>query len=564
MSTTLYIKTLSPVFIGSGSHMEPFEYYYDQTNKTLYRLEVDKAFDLLVDRYPQAPEKFSAWIDRVTQQLDDERDNKKQSELRSKFSIPEFVRTELKDQRLSQELLNDIRNARVTVYSIVCPSLTGMKREIRKRATNEDQQRKKTIAVALKTATNELYLPGSSLKGSIRTALLHACISEADPETLTRVKGVIEKSLKSQQQSKKENWAKQFADKLEHDFFKCGYVQNDRPAVYDDAKYDLMKLISITDSNAKPTNDAGSVVPVDVYQANGAVQPQTPAVEAIAAGQVFQVRLTVDIGFILRAKELIDRNDPYFGKKVWIGFKEKFERLFHVNWHEITPANEAMLEQRIVTRILDACRLHGEAIARRDIEWATTSRREDIVQLLRSFDGASHIRLGYASSFLGTTVFLAMIEHQSLKPLMQEVLKTLGIGKPPRARNPRPPDLDRFPTSRRLQTVLEQTQSANPLGWIALSTQPLQPGVSQFSRSRREQPETPKGKPPGTVLAEIIDASVKPPRVRILEGDHNGKETIMPGIHLQNLGLTNGSQVYVQLQVQKGKLIKADYRQKAQ
>ena len=69
-------------------------------------------------------------------------------------------------------------------------------------------------------------------------------------------------------------------------------------------------------------------------------------------------------------------------------------------------------------------------------------------------------------------------------------------------------------------------------------------------------------RPAGSVKAEIIDNVTKPPRVKILEGKHAHRETILPGVQLQNLGLSIGSIIYVSILEQKGKLVKAEYKGK--
>ncbi|MCW1298695.1 MAG: type III-A CRISPR-associated RAMP protein Csm5 [Candidatus Parvarchaeota archaeon] len=72
-----------------------------------------------------------------------------------------------------------------------------------------------------------------------------------------------------------------------------------------------------------------------------------------------------------------------------------------------------------------------------------------------------------------------------------------------------------------------------------------------------------KGSSANVVLAEIIDDKSKPPKVKILEGEHSEKETIMPGTRLEGLELSKGAKVYVKLYFDKKNLQKAEYKGKA-
>ena len=65
------------------------------------------------------------------------------------------------------------------------------------------------------------------------------------------------------------------------------------------------------------------------------------------------------------------------------------------------------------------------------------------------------------------------------------------------------------------------------------------------------------------ILAEICDILSKPPIIKILEGEYKDQTTILPGIRLDNLGLTINSKIYVELSINKKKKIeKADYKSK--
>lgn len=100
-----------------------------------------------------------------------------------------------------------------------------------------------------------------------------------------------------------------------------------------------------------------------------------------------------------------------------------------------------------------------------------------------------------------------------------------------------------------------------PLGWCTLQYIGSNPGdylnmqALSIVESRRIQ-----SPPAGCVKAVILDAMSRPPRIKVEDGPHSGAETQMPGVTLQNLGLTNGSEVWVALVIFKTKLLKAEFR----
>jgi CRISPR type III-A-associated RAMP protein Csm5 len=100
-----------------------------------------------------------------------------------------------------------------------------------------------------------------------------------------------------------------------------------------------------------------------------------------------------------------------------------------------------------------------------------------------------------------------------------------------------------------------------PLGWCTLRYIGSNPGdylnMQALSKVESRRIQSP---PAGCVKAVILDAMSRPPRIKVEDGPHSGAETQMPGVTLQNLGLTNGSEVWVALVIVKTKLLKAEFR----
>lgn len=133
-----------------------------------------------------------------------------------------------------------------------------------------------------------------------------------------------------------------------------------------------------------------------------------------------------------------------------------------------------------------------------------------------------------------------------------------------------------FPKTRRI--VFENNTPKYLTGWIKIKLHVTEANDIKKShnnqKSSSNMPENltkektallqtqPPSPPPNTVKAQIIDARSKPPKIKVLEGEFINQETILPGINLEGLGLSNGSFIYVKLQIDKKKLLKAEYKAK--
>lgn len=174
------------------------------------------------------------------------------------------------------------------------------------------------------------------------------------------------------------------------------------------------------------------------------------------------------------------------------------------------------------------------------------------------------LRLGSGKTFFDNSIGLAL--YNSDKDLFKKYRELLELGKNPISKKL---VLGRFPTTR---TLVEATKL--PIGWVAISVNKnsieslslyeskIIPVVQNINPSSQINQATIQQKK--YTLAEIVDDKTKPPKVKILDGEHSGKETILPGVRLESLGLKNGSKVYVDLVLQKKILQKADYKRKSE
>ncbi|RMH70434.1 MAG: type III-A CRISPR-associated RAMP protein Csm5, partial [Bacteroidetes bacterium] len=270
MPQTLYLHTYSPIHIGTGASLEPAE--YELVRGVFYRLHPERLFGAVLDQHSDASSRLMQWIEERAKKQDRTVDNRVASELRRQ-SLFDFVEKQLYDAPLARRLENDL--AAYSVYAM--PGPAALQSAVREQ---------------LKTATGELYIPGSSIKGMLRTALLYRALKGPDPG----LRGVLKQAL---QRAARMNWQdrqkrRKMANDLEARVLGCG-VQNNRRMDYDDPRFSLTRFLVVSDTEARPAAEIGRVVNVDLYLLDGQKQNQAPPVEAIREGVTLPFRLGIDL-----------------------------------------------------------------------------------------------------------------------------------------------------------------------------------------------------------------------------------------------------------------------------
>lgn len=130
---TLTVKT--PVFIGSGSKLAKNEYIFNPKNKTVSFLDENKFFELLVRK--KLIDSYERFI------------------LGNNYKLYEFFR----DNKISQDEINGI-----------CSNI------LRVRGIMSDDSYLRDLHRFMRNSENKAYVPGSSVKGALRTVLLTALI----------------------------------------------------------------------------------------------------------------------------------------------------------------------------------------------------------------------------------------------------------------------------------------------------------------------------------------------------------------------------------------------------
>lgn len=505
------IKTLTPIHIGTGKKLGSLEFLNN------FRIDYDKLFELIVE---EKQEEFFQWIDKNPQIT--------VQEIKNKFGLNQ----------------KDIIN-KCGLYTFS----GSFQRDL-----NE----------GIKDSLYRLYVPGSSLKGSLRTALMYKVLSLRSH--LNFLNNYIDYLITQANSARGnpnrlKNLLKTADDKLEEEVFNCGALKkiNNQPkTVYDDQKYDLLKLVKISDSTSVSTYENGEITELQVYALNkvGPHKSFKTYTESIKDNIELEFDISIDIEFLKRAnKELNDPNSD-FGKTYFIGIEQKLKDLFDID----IKNDFEFFEEKIIETLLKAWVNFGKAVTNLEEKWIASilgKVNANISSLRKLYATKNKIKIGSGTGFSGMTILPLLLSDPKLKQKACHFYKSVGIGFHRKTNTPL--SIDEFPFTRKYSNSQD---IYGGFGWVQLVN-----GYETEMTSENTQAEKKEIKiePPfNTVIAEIIDTKSKPPKVKILSGKYAGVETILPKVKLEGLGLTEGSKVYVTLLIHGNKVQKADFKEKVE
>lgn len=451
------LQTLSPLHIGSGSVLEPFEYVLE--DGYFYKIDLDKTFNLMYERHKDFSVKFDKWLEKSQETLENERDNARQSRLREKFNIAEFCRNKLDDYELAEKIKSE-----GCIYKLSAPF--GL-------------QKRKQVGELMRDGKGEIFIPGSSLKGAIRTALLWRAFYNSSPteknSLLTKVRTLMENKIEKAQRE-----LRRFGelDKvLTEQYFHCGEA-TPRGVNYRNIQYDLMKFVSVSDARIIHSDDESVVLPVNLYLKNKPVQTQTNAYEVILPNIRFNFKLTIDVA---KLAEVYKKKG-----ETWVDLEKKFRILFGV---ELKTINESGFADKVIQLILTAMSDFASAVINREIKWLSRYMEKGRDSNGRVFTNPSMkpvndfyasiktspyplFRFGWGSGFIATTIFDSLEGSPEIVATWKQIATYLKLGASPKMKRE---DLVKyqyfpgtaFPGSKRMAAQFNDAPIA-PLGWAAV------------------------------------------------------------------------------------------------
>lgn len=447
-------QCLSPVHIGTGMDIDPFDYIVD--GPRYIRIDLDAVIEQMT---PEQADALASWLseraDRIVEASGGQRDD-----IRREMQLLNFPGA---DAALKEALRKD----------------AALRRYCGDRGFGRNLQ----VREQIKDADETPCIPGSSLKGALRTALAFVALEEMGPDERQTVGRRLEQKVQQVEAAEARGWQwglrrlqESIGQEIEQAVFRCGKKQRDGRVSYGDIHYDLMRAVSISDTyNAQ----AELIVPqiytfVEQRNKDGRTRLdfQAPLIaEAHAPGNTFRLRLQVN-GALLRAASQNRSNNE------WIDFDRRVQRVFGPEVARLLPnASGGQVEQAVLARVEAAARRFAQAVVAAEQGWTdahghgSTDALKDFYNRLGGLIGEGQVplRLGWGSHFMATTLLLVLKEDTNWRPLLERCFRAFKLGLPPRkgpSRGPHAIDLDDFPRSRRL--VASDRRPVAPLGWIAL------------------------------------------------------------------------------------------------
>lgn len=246
----LVLTARSPVFIGSGLEVTKKEYYFDQRGKQVHILNLEKFIRLIIDKgLLDAYENFI---------------------LRGAYNV--YLDGFFRDRNISRSDIEAVTDYKIDSADALTPehSLKGIK-------------------LFMRDSSHLPYIPGSSLKGALRTAILAKMLLD-DNGRRERNAGLFLSAIHGRQAGGR-NYAKQATEQVEENYINTLGLNRKRLA---DAVNSIMRGVSVSDSLPVRDKDAMILCGKRDLSVAGVVKPLNVVRECLKPGVKVFFDLSLD------------------------------------------------------------------------------------------------------------------------------------------------------------------------------------------------------------------------------------------------------------------------------
>lgn len=498
----VYLKTLTPVHIGTGKKLTLKDFF--ESN----RIDGDR---LLRDISITKTQEFDIWVNEISSEMN-ENSEVKISDIIKKFKL---------DKNYIQKF---------SLYSF-------------------DRFFKENLNEAIKDHNYKFFIPGSSLKGAIRTALMYDILKNID---LNKFLENILSQTKKVNFNVSDSFKKNLDSELEKIVFICPEMIYDEKEKKSkpkyDQKYDLLKILKISDSSSADISDSGEISELNVFALKKETnhKPFSVYTESIKSNQLLEFDISIDIDFLKKAKELKLKKDKEFGNTIYSDIQNKVKSLFDI---DLTNKDEEINEEKIINTLLKKLNQFGNEISNLEKKWSDSINNNNLKSSFDKFyQQTDKFKIGYDTGFSGMTILTLLLANTNYKNKIAEIYKKLGIGRHSNG-NRNPLDINNFPFTRKFKI---DNGKLFPFGWCQMQLKKFtdenlisyEETISYKSKGININPDW--------LIATIVNEKSKPPKIKLI---FNNKEveTILPGVNLENLDIKKGDEVYVTVKTQKSK-----------
>lgn len=597
------LKTITPIHIGNGKSLFALDYVVN--DNTYYRISQPVFYDFL-EQQNISVEEYVEWIDEAGDFSKSRNQNRNKSEKNGHKGKEDY------NQRLSRKMneFNLLTFAESQKKEAAFIQFLDQHDQVLK-APFKGSLAKGEVREQIKDGNNIPYIPGSSIKGAIRTALLYYFLeNHGDVKRIFYVLNTQLDDIANENRPwKLRRFKKQFADVLEQDAFYCKSKNKWNKTVTNDEKFDLMKLVRVSDvySEEKTSSLAISKVNLHIVQKERSrnsynadfkadIQGQTPFLEMIPEGTLLKGNLSFNIDFLMNFSSANTTRsfNSVLEKGVWEDIHTKVKKLFNLDINTLTPSNKEDKQLEVEEHLVGCLRKFALAQIQADKRWLQHYKSKDNGRFSKGLDnGYSHLfqsqpqhlmRVGYATGYNGVTELLFFTKHLELKELFGRIMEKFNIGDRPGQEKIRQnknkqnrgkvlkykANVDRFPKSRRL---VQLQREYVPLGWMACTNlNPVQDKIEEdYVSETLPEPEPPKpsisyfNKPVNPKHRPLMDATV----THSAANDNKVKIHVRPDyepelkLDVCRSALAVGNIVQVEVQAgKKGKIIQASFKGK--
>ncbi|MEM1216710.1 MAG: type III-A CRISPR-associated RAMP protein Csm5, partial [Bacteroidota bacterium] len=458
--------TLSPLHIGTGETLSPLDYIVH--GNTFYRIRQEELYELVQEHIDGGTRDFASWIGEQMSAMRNLRDNRAQSDLNNKTNALTYFQNRGKQRELLQALQQRPQGGQMVLL------------DDQNQHRNRQGPKLGDVREAIRTG-GQAYLPGSSIKGSIRTALLYDYLQRHGD--IAKLEPLIHRQLTNSRTRKE-----YFASPLEAEVFFC--PQEERGKIRpQEAQMDLLKWLSVSDAyaTAAPALEVGKInlylVEKEQRQRRptgrllAARQPQASYAEMIPTGCELRTTVQFDTAVLVQLLQRLDKGKiEVRGNTYYHALTTRLKRLFDLSDEQLKTQDAPALQDAILAHCQAAVARFSQAQWQRQQAWlddyASQQDPENFGPRIQSGSQpiAGHagpqFHLGYAAGFNATTVLLYFLQKDDAhRQLFERIMAKYELGKAPGQKGRYVPKISRFPKSRRL---VEKEHVIQPLGWLAL------------------------------------------------------------------------------------------------
>lgn len=440
MRFKLKIKTLSSIHIAKGENLEINDYWIN--NGVYYRLNIDRIYLKIFGSNPNNIKFFNDWINHKVYNASSI--NTHVRNIDKKLSVFDFIVESLKDKKLEDEIKKGILTGELALYEFKVNAVTS-----------------KQISELMKTPGNEAYLPGSSIKGLLRNALLNYTIY------INQEDARISKILRSIFSKNPRDLRKKDRNELEEYCFNAGYSRNNNEN-FNDAKFDIFKFIKVTDSTSLPSKDTCHLAELNLLFSNGKIQGQLPGFEVINPNSEFEATLDINISALKAvSKYFLTTNER--NRRNWVKLDKVLKLSFGIENKDIIEKEESEIAEIIIKRINNSIENLSLQLINLDSLW--WGDKKGYADEIEKFPDNS-LKIGFGSGFYATTIYSSVLDEEynnidkkHLKSFYNLLLKRTRRKNENNNYNEQIP-LEYLPKTRHIEIIGKNNYK--PFGWISV------------------------------------------------------------------------------------------------